>query len=289
MGLTPNQMNTKAAKERKEWFKRIAKERYAAGRELPEIQDPANEKELNAPHADGSLAPIAVLAKGYQYAQRGSDFIRKLNGRGVYRSVDEQYVKENLPEPKTARFPDADAPENFDPGAKCVTRPRGVAGQIFPYVWEAHHLLPGSAFYYETDDGPVFTEKQYEILLSSPYNINRGHNIIMLPKNALAVPVHKLLQHPSDHPEYTQKVMKDLRGLRKDLQRLIDTERPHKAIKAKLKEQLKNLESGCWDLLVALGRRSVERVASGARYQDEDGIVRYTSKSGTEYTWGAVG
>ena len=159
-------------------------------------------------------------------------------------------------------------------------------GQMFPYSWEAHHLLPGSAFYYENESGPAFTPQQYEILLSSPYNINHGHNIIMLPKQAPAVPVHKLIQPPSDHPEYTQLVIKDLQTLQKTIQKLIDKQEDHTAIKASLVDELKGLEEKYWKYVVGIGRKSVKAVSEGTALEGYS--VRYEAKSGRVYQWGAL-
>ena len=265
-GLTPNEMNTPAAQRRKEWFKRVAKEKFAPSAPPEELKSPAKEKDQKAPHADSRLPSVAVLAKGYRYAERGSVYLRAQNGRGVYLNVDEQYVKEEFGE-LNARFPDPAAPQNFDPGARLLGTGK-KAKQKYPYAWEAHHLLPGSAFYYETKQGPAFTQQQYEILLATDYNINRGHNIIMLPKQAPAVPVHKLIQHPSDHPEYTQLVMADLKTLSDDLQALIDQSSDHEAVKASLASELDRLEDSYWKVVVALGRDSVRVVSAGDRLDD---------------------
>ncbi len=288
MGLTPNEMNTPEAKKRKEWFDKVAKEGYSPSGALPEPKSLEEEAQQRAAHAARDVPPVAVLAKGYQYAQRGSNFIRKLGGRGVYNAVDERFVREEFGEEFIATFPDLRASQNFDPGARSLKGKK--AGQTFPYPWEAHHLLPASAFYYETEVGdemrPVFTPDQYRLLLTTDYNINLGHNIIMLPKQARAVPVHKLIQHPSDHPEYTQRVMADMRQVSDDLQKLMRKVKDHDAVKASLAANLKRLEEDYWRTVVALGRDSVRAVSAGERLGDNS--VRYVSKSGTVYQWGAL-
>src|SRR6185503_6446963 len=105
---------------------------------------------------------------------------------------------------KTAEFPGG-PPENFDPSAKSPLG--GSAGQKWPYAWEAHHMLPGSSFYYmmkvNGQDRAPYTYQQMRLILVSDYNINHGHNIINLPDESWAVPVHALIQHPGDHPQYT--------------------------------------------------------------------------------------
>jgi len=55
MGLTPNDMNTPAAQRRKEWFQRVAKEKFVPSSTNTDLKNPADEKDLKAPHADGSL------------------------------------------------------------------------------------------------------------------------------------------------------------------------------------------------------------------------------------------
>ena len=150
-------------------------------------------------------------------------------------------------------------------------------------------MLPGSAFYYETANGPSFTFQQLRLLLQTDYNINHGHNIIMLPDQAWAVPVHALLQHPGDHPNYTQTIMREMKVISKKLQAKIDSKKDHKGLVEDIFEKLKELEEKYWDFLVALSRAVVESVTAGKEYKHD--LVRYApkdKKAKSRYEWGSL-
>ncbi|WP_224363356.1 AHH domain-containing protein [Hyalangium versicolor] len=238
------------------------------------------------PHASTKEPLTGVLAKGDKYAQRAHDYLLTDGGRNkVYQDLSHAHLA-RIPAKKLAnyKFPGGPA-ENFNPSAK--TRTGKKAGQAFPYVWEAHHMLPGSAFYFEFNGKPCFTAPQRRLILQSEYNINHGHNMINLPDQAWAVPIHRLIQHPGDHENYTGLVMRNLRELSQKLQALADRGQPHDKLKEKIFEKLRELEDECWDLIVKLGRQSVKKVLAGKVLVEE--YVRYgTKESPKKYKWGAL-
>ncbi|WP_342377436.1 AHH domain-containing protein [Myxococcus stipitatus] len=286
--VSKGEMNTELAQKLSDIFKRSAERRYTA---FDTRKEKKKKKEAAATgeHVDANTVPKGVLGKVHGYAQNGSDYLRAQNGRGVYREFGHKYLDEirDLVR-KTAEFPGG-PPENFNPGARSPLG--GKAGQKWPYAWEAHHMLPGSAFYYVTKkrevESPSFTYQQLRLILQSDYNINHGHNIINLPDESWAVPVHALIQHPGDHPQYTQLVMEEMRAISRDLQEVIDQGESHKALTEEVFRVLKQLEEDFWRYLVKLSRDLVEARTEGQEFIHPH--VRYAPKEGTgTYEWGAL-
>ncbi|GHG88750.1 AHH domain-containing protein [Comamonas sp. JC664] len=286
--LSASEMNTELAQRLLGIFERSRDRKYAAAKAAKKKKPkPTDAAADDGDHVDDSAAPRGVLGKDSDYAQNGSDYIASLDGRDVYRVFDHSYLDEIRDLVKeAAEFPGG-PPENFNPRAK--DKDKKPALQKHPYAWEAHHILPGSAFYYELKDGPAFTYRQLRLILQSEYNLNHGHNIIMLPDQAWAVPVHALLQHPGDHPNYTQQVMADMKKISKKLQKDIDAQKEHKALATDIFTQLKNLEEDYWDILVNLSRAVVAAVTAGKEYKHP--LVRYVpkdKKAKSRYEWGAL-
>jgi len=286
--LSANEMNTALAQKLLSIYERSRDRKYAAAKEAKKKKPkPADAAADDTDHVDSNAPPRGVLGKDDHYAQNGSDYIASQDGRDVYRVFDHAYLEEirDLVR-QTAEFPGG-PPENFNPRAK--DKDKKPALQKYPYNWEAHHILPGSAFYYELKDGPAFTYQQLRLILQSDYNLNHGHNIIMLPDQAWAVPVHALLQHPGDHPNYTQQIMRDMRVIAKDMQKKIDAKKDHKALVADIFTQLKQLEKKYWIVLVNLSRAVVASVTEGKEYKHP--LVRYApkdKKAKSRYEWGSL-
>jgi len=286
--LSANEMNTALSQRLLAIFERSRDRKYAAAKEAKKNKPkPAEESADDADHVDSNAQPRGVLGKDNYYAQNGSNYIASLDGRGVYRVFDHPHLDEIRDMVReTAEFPGG-PPENFNPGAK--DKEKKPALQKYPYAWEAHHILPGSAFYYELEDGPVFTYQQLRLILQSEYNLNHGHNIIMLPDQAWAVPVHALLQHPGDHPNYTQQVMRQMKVIAKKLQKEIDSQKDHKSLVTEIFNRLKEIEEDYWDMLVGLSRAVVASVTAGKEYKHS--LVRYAPKdknAKSRYEWGSL-
>ncbi|WP_284663641.1 AHH domain-containing protein [Myxococcus sp. SDU36] len=286
--LNASEMNTELAQRLLSIFERSRDRKYAAAKAAKKKKPkPADSAADDADHVDDSAAPRGVLGKDSDYAQNGSDYIASLDGRDVYRVFDHAYLDEIRDLVKqTAEFPGG-PPENFNPRAK--DKDKKPALQKYPYAWEAHHILPGSAFYYELKDGPAFTYRQLRLILQSDYNLNHGHNIIMLPDQAWAVPVHALLQHPGDHPIYTQQVIRDMKGIASEIQEKIDESKDHNMLSFDIFTRLKELEEDYWDLLVGLSRAVVAAVTNGKEYKHD--FVRYVpkgKKATSRYEWGSL-
>lgn len=285
---TRHNPNTELARRLNAIFKRslVRKDAArAAAREEAKKSKPKKGKKKAAEPPDEHLDPNAplngVLAKGDNYARRGYTYLKAQDGRGVYRNFSHAHLEEIRDMVKErAEFPEGPK-ENFNP----------TYNQEYPYDWAAHHMLPGSAFYYEMKDGkPAFTYKQLRLLLMSDYNINHGHNIINLPTEDWAVPVHSLICHPSDHETYTLRVMDEMRKVSKRLQSVIDSGEPHGNLPESAFEALKKLEEQFWNFLVKLSRALVAAKVAGVKYVGPGSEhVRYANKDGvTHYEWGSL-
>lgn len=232
-------------------------------------------------HIDPTAPLKGVLAKGDRYPWRGHDYLKKQDGRGVYRNFAHPHLEGIRNEVRQkAEFPGGPE-ENFNPAFR----------HRYPYAWRAHHLLPSSAFYYETKDKkPAFTYKQLRLILLSDYNINHGHNIIMLPWSDDSVFIHCLLCHPSNHPDYTLKVMNEMQKVSRELQKVIDSQEPHGSLPEQCFERLKKLEDFFWRFLVVLGKLTVQARAAGRRYTGLGSEhIRYESADGKkQYSYGSL-
>jgi len=247
---------TKANREAKKQQKKASKNKK---------QGAAQAEEDKGPHVDANAPLRGVLGKGDGYAKRGWEYIKSKDGRGVYRNFDYPHLDEirDLVR-KHAEFPGGPK-ENFDDDFK----------QGYPYKWQAHHMLPGSAFYQELNGKPVFSFLQLRLILQCDYNINHGHNIIFLPEETWASPVHTLIRHLGDHEAYTQMVMTSLKSVADEIQKKIDAAQPHDAIKVDLFEQLKRVEERFWRVIVSLSRVSVTSACKGIKFTHE--LIKWES------------
>lgn len=173
-------------------------------------------------------------------------------------------------------------------------------GQNKPYVWEAHHMIPGDAFTQVKagvrGSSPIFNAKQYRLMLMSDYDVNSGHNLIALPTNRMDFfqPVHDLIQHPSNHNNYTSRVVKEMKEIAKSLNKLTsDLEKPHPEISVKIAKDLEGLEDDLWDLLVKLGKASVTAIVTGQQLklsQEDQQMLKFQNQDGsTKYPLLALG
>lgn len=224
-------------------------------------------------HFDANAPLKGVLGKGDNYPRRAYTYIKSKDGRGVYRHFDFPHLNEIRDMVrKRAEFPGG-SKKNFNP----------TYTQKYPYDWAAHHLLPGNAYYYEIDGKPVFTFQQLRLVLQTDYNINHGHNLILLPTQDWACPIHTLICHPSDHENWNIQVMDSLKEISKDLQKKIDEAEPHETLKTDVFDQLKDAEEDAWDYLVELSRIAVPKAVRGERlvnhellkYETEDKVYQY--------------
>lgn len=269
--------NTKLAKKLKQRFL-DDREVKKAKRAKEEKKKREEAKKKGEKHVDSNEPLKGILAKNSKYATNGYKYLKAQDGRGVYKNVDHSYfvhIKDLVAD--HCKFPDTKHPDNFNPDGKF--------GQNRPYTYQAHHILPGESFYCELSSGPIFPEPQIDLILKSEYNINNGHNIIMLPTENEFVCVHMLMQHKGNHPKYSGMVMKGLKKISKKLQKIIDQAKPHEDVTAKIEKELENLETAYWNWIVKVSRSVISKVAGNIEYV-YDPIKFKTSKK--KRPWGSL-
>jgi hypothetical protein len=281
--LTAKQLNTRLAQRLKQKLQKDADKKYTALESEQEARRKAAKRKGEKPHIDSNELPGGVLAKDTRYAYRGPAYVADHQAQsggdmrgGVYNQVwNRPHLKEIKKIAKTAVFHDSRYERNFNK----------KVNQQHPYPWRGHHMLPSSAFYFHgADKKPCFTPEQIDVILRSDYNINDGHNIIMLPAQNWAVPVHELPQHPSNHVRYTQRVMNDLRNISKILTRMKENTACPPELQARVKQNLQNKENRYWEFLVDLGRQAVSHVIQQTSFKNDDGQYLDLVK----YKWGRL-
>jgi hypothetical protein len=227
------------------------------------------------PHASSSAPAKAILDKDGTYAKNGHDYLKGQQGRGVYQNVSHPYfvhIKDLVAD--NCKFPGG-PDQNFNP----------AFGQDYPYKYQAHHILPAGCFSAKTSAGPVFNNDQMKLLLQSEYNINNGHNIIMLPYHNEHVCVHVLLQHKGSHNQYTTMVMKGLKKVGDKLQKMVDEKKPHEEVTANLAKDLEQMETAYWNWIVKVSKSVVAKVAGQKDYEYDPIKFQTSSKS---RLWGSL-
>ena len=284
---------------------------WTPGDEEDDTEDEAEEEAEEQEHVSEVGEFNAILWKDHKYSK---NFYMDASGNGARNIIYHDFPHTSRAYPPTLadffkaefKFPGGNEC-NFNPNAKpksgsllIAPRKRGgtdavdKAGQAYPYKWEAHHMIPGEAFYGENENGErVFTGTQYLLAMQSDYDINNGKNMIALPTNGQgwAQPVHSLIQHPSNHPKWTQKVMGEMKDIARELQKLEDNDAPHPDIAVKIKEDLMTLQGELWDDLVELSRDVIEAALTNQRagVNDPDGLVKWQAENDTQYKFGALG
>jgi hypothetical protein len=229
-------------------------------------------QEEAAPHANPQNPNRAILAKGSNYARNGAKYIRgtRPTEYSTYPHLGPTAFQADVLSRGSITLT-----LNFNPE---------LTGQSQPYPWRAHHLIPGEAFYTEDVDGEdVFEEDNFRVLLKAPYDIDHGHNLILLPALAWAVPVHALMQHPNNHNNYTLTVMQRMKRIDEQLSTLRGKVRKHESLVAKVFENLQKLETALWDALLEESRTAVRGAAEGHLY--EGPWCRWKTQEGREYVW----
>lgn len=286
------EINTELAQKLKKVLEAAKKRRFTPS---PALKKHMRKKEGNAAtkeHVDSNARPKAVLGKNSIYQENGTRYLREHDGRGVYRNFSHEHLKKIRKLVRSvAEFPEG-PPQNFD--RKAPSAKGKASGAKWPYAWEAHHLIPGDVFTHmkagtRGKSEPIFTPEQYKLLTKSEYDVNNGHNIIMLPAENWAVPIHVLLQHPSDHPEYTKMVLMQCQSISEKLQsHVAKNNKKHKEnLEKAIVQELHDLEEDLWDFIVSLSQRVVDAVIEGQEF-DESEPVRFSKKDGSPYQWGAL-
>ena len=298
--------------------------------DYPQCMKDPPPKEGEEQHIDGSQPARAILIKDSEYRFRGTRYLHAKNGRGVYndpgRSRLSQVPKGVAPRTRNSRWEKAaksqddwetyaSFPEKGGglPGPRkhyCYVQQMEIVEQVSaalvwirkiiplsasggrPYKFEAHHILPYEAFHYETNGKPVLDAKARLYLSLTPYDINNGHNIAMLPTKNQEVPVHSMVQHTSDHPPWTALVLEEIKKIAANIKkRIAQKTKPHEIL-GSIVEELYKAEEDMWDDLCKLGIQSVtlglEELADPSLGRRETDLLMGESQSGRIYPFKAL-
>ncbi|NMO13968.1 AHH domain-containing protein [Pyxidicoccus fallax] len=247
----------------------------------------------NSFHMDVTQPENSVLTSGKYYAYRGprfifqdeprkkiyNDFNRSIfskmsviyyRGRAFRGGKPPLYVTASREKwMQVVMFPEAGGRFPGEQGNFYYLSPQG---QRFPYPWQAHHLIPQSVFF---DKNTPFNEDQMMVLKRSFYDINNGHNIIMLPADPKYSPVHKLLVHFSDHPAYTSHIQSRMDEVSAELDKIFKKAKKEKKHLAPFKAILKALhvlEDEFWSLVILMSNAAAAAVLND---QEEEATQAY--------------
>jgi hypothetical protein len=231
-----------------------------------------------SPHANPQVPYRAILSKGTNYRRNATEYLKEENpGRGRIYNTFTHLGPEKFRN-DVQRLAGLNSPtSNFNPE---------LSGTSRPYNWRAHHLISGEAFYTKNADGELaFKEDNFPLVLQCQYDIDHGHNLILLPYDDWAPPIHCLIQHPNQHDDYSMDVIGGLKEVDTDIDALRGRNAEHDAIVANIFENLKVLEDILWDDLVAISKKLVEAAAKGRRY-----TIRWVRWRGNEkvYRWASL-
>jgi len=190
-----------------------------------------------------------------------------------------------------ARFPEAGGgfpgPKHFfdiEPSKPAAFKPKGLKtprlkffetfkrpdGGPPPYGWTAHHLLAVENVQSGNSDRP-FSDETLEFIVMSFWEVDNGHNLMLLPTRAQATSAyHCLLAHVDNHPQYRIWCRSKLRDLdtrlEKEVQKIKDQrskkdkQKAHDDFLDLLVDEIYAAENKFWDKLKKLGEDDVASV-----------------------------
>ncbi|KFA92786.1 AHH domain-containing protein [Archangium violaceum] len=146
-------------------------------------------------------------------------------------------------------------------------RDRIVTGQHKPYRWTAHHLIPHELLQLKAGKKKQGLENdEYDLLIQSGYDINNGHNGIIIPGTDWGVPFHCIIRHCGNHAAYTTYAKELITDVISGLQALAD-EPPtdHKSALANVLQKLTDAEDELWLHVINLGKQHVPSALKGEK------------------------
>lgn len=141
-----------------------------------------------------------------------------------------------------------------------------LTGSWQPYQWTAHHLIP-----HELLSEKNLGNEAYLLLQQSGYDINNGHNGIITPACAWAVPMHQVLQHKGNHPAYSEFAQQQIASVESSLKTLADQvksqtpAKDHKTVLADVLDELTKKEALLWKRILKLSAVVVPETLRGSQ------------------------
>ena len=273
----------------------------------PKKKKQEKKKKTDCTASDGKITAILSKSATANYAGNFSYYARgdgKERANKVYNKVSSNIKDPELSKFFSEYFKISSVNCNFNSKAKLKAGKKySMSGSSKPYAWEAHHLIPGAAFSeMKATTGaakPIFNEQQYQLLLMSDYNVNNGNNMMALPSNNMDFfqPVHNLIQHPSNHNEYTKRVISEMKVVATNLNQLTKKlEKPHPDVDVDIAKDMRDIENKLWKLLVKLGKVVVTSVIEKPKIElaeiklaEKDKLlIKSQSVDGTKYPMWAL-
>ena len=129
-----------------------------------------------------------------------------------------------------------------------------------PYQNQAHHILVCEVFY-----DKKWTDEHLNVLLQVDYDINNEENIIYLPQGDKGreyyCQYHQLPNHAKGHKSYSQRLLEACTPIYNLIDKIVQKDKDcedTEDIREKLYKALKQIESGNFKLLVALGAKPMK-------------------------------
>jgi len=160
-----------------------------------------------------------------------------------------------------------------------------------PYKWTAHHLIPVEAM---KPDGP-FSPDTLTFIQESFYEIDNGHNLMMLPGSIQSsCAYHCLLPHVGNHKEYRIWTASELRAVDTRLQKeqakikreVKGKRKQHDKIVEHLVGELYRSENQYWEKIKELGLKNVVSLLSDGHTLTGETLVK--EKKGRKMRWGVL-
>jgi hypothetical protein len=157
----------------------------------------------------------------------GNSVSEKAHGKGVRRKLSDPR--------ESSRVWRLDHSINFQKGYR-------------PYNHDSHHMVPCEGL------AEAFEAEELLLLMEAEYNINRGENMIILPKKEKVGQALRLPVHYSNHTQYTEFVRAQLQSIKF----VVGKEKQNHEItddnKQKVREEIETLEPELREVLLALGQ-----------------------------------
>lgn len=117
-------------------------------------------------------------------------------------------------------------------------------GAWYPYHHEHHHLVPQGAVHEYLIGKDALAERRLRLVLATKWNINRGDNLVLLPKEVFVAEIVGLPAHCPwglrEHPEYSASMRDVLKGIRTALDAAMDAPGDCQEVLAELRQALED-------------------------------------------------
>lgn len=155
------------------------------------------------------------------------------------------------------------------PSKKRQEEVRFARANFSPYAWTPHHLIP--AEHVSTGTPPAkrpFSDLSLEFIDLSFWELDNGHNLILLPRRSYECAYHCLPAHAGSHPQYSLLVFRELQlfdclltTVARELKEQDEgNQKEHADFLDVIVDSLYEAEDQLWNLLKRLGQAHVSEL-----------------------------